>query len=216
MNYTVSSYSTMCDKELDLVTLINRMFAAMMLMLCCSLAVAAETPSALESTKTSVNALLSTVQELKPYYTSDSARYFDGIEESLSSFIDFDAVATGVMARYSESASPEQITRFGNKLQTTLTRFYGAALAGYDGQELEFLPGNGDESDGTATVRMQLTANNSKIALQYALFLNGEGEWKLRNLYLSGINLRRQYYTQFSALMNRYGNDIDQVIDNWQ
>lgn len=198
------------------MTLINRLFAATMLLLCCSLSLAAEPPSALESTKTSVNALLATVQELKPYYVSDSARYFKGIEESLDSFVDFDAVATGVMARYSESATPEQISRFGDKLRTTLTRFYGSALAGYDGQELEFLPGNADEEEGAATVRMQITANNTKIALQYALFLNAEGEWKLRNLFLSGINLRRQYYTQFAALMNRYGNDIDQVIDNWQ
>lgn len=198
------------------MTLINRLFAATMLLLCCSVSLAAEPPSALESTKTSVNALLATVQELKPYYASDSGRYFKGVEESLVSFVDFDAVATGVMARYSESATPEQISRFGDKLRTTLTRFYGAALAGYDGQELEFLPGNADEEEGTATVRMQITANNTKIALQYALFLNAEGEWKLRNLFLSGINLRRQYYTQFAALMNRYGNDIDQVIDNWQ
>ncbi len=63
---------------------------------------------------------------------------------------------------------------------------------------------------------MEISANNSKVELQYTLFLNEERQWKLKNLYLSGINLRRQYYTQFSALMNRYGNDIDQVIENWQ
>jgi phospholipid transport system substrate-binding protein len=66
------------------------------------------------------------------------------------------------------------------------------------------------------SVRMQITANNSTVELQYTLFLNEAREWKLKNLFVGGINLRRQYFTQFSALMNRYGNDIDQVIDNWQ
>ena len=200
------------------MALIKRMVATTILLLGCSFGFAADEMSAVDSAKKSVNELLTTVQELKRFYETDKDRYFTGIEERLSSFVDFDAVATGVMARYSEAASPEQISRFGEKLKVTLTRFYGAALDGYDGQELAFLPAreSSDDSDRTATVRMQISANNSKIELQYALFLNDSGEWKLRNLYLGGINLRRQYYTQFSALMNRYGNDIDQVIDNWQ
>ncbi|MDX1491196.1 MAG: ABC transporter substrate-binding protein [Pseudohongiellaceae bacterium] len=194
----------------------NKVLIALSMLMVAASSMAAEPRGAVDSTRESVNELLATVQELKPYYQSDKERYFAGIEKSLSSFVDFDAVATGVMARYSEQASPEQISRFGEKLRSTLTRFYGAALTGYDGQELEFMPGNVDESDGTAVVRMRIATNNNTVDLQYALFLNEAGDWKLRNLLLSGINLRRQYYTQFSALMNRYGNDIDQVIDNWQ
>ncbi|MGJ8690295.1 MAG: MlaC/ttg2D family ABC transporter substrate-binding protein [Gammaproteobacteria bacterium] len=179
---------------------------------------AAEEVSAVDSARESVNDLLSTVEELKPFFESDRDRYFGGIQESLSRFVDFDQVAIGVMARYSEQASAEQISRFGEKLKATLTRFYGAALVGYDGQELVFLPAGrpAPDPEENTNVRMQITANNSTVELQYTLFLNQDREWKLKNLYLSGINLRRQYYTQFSALMNRYGNDIDQVIDNWQ
>lgn len=206
----------MRDKELNLVRAMNKVLIALSMLMVAASSMAAEPRGAVDSTRESVNELLATVQELKPYYQSDKERYFAGIEKSLSSFVDFDAVATGVMARYSEQASPEQISRFGEKLRSTLTRFYGAALTGYDGQELEFMPGNVDESDGTAVVRMRIATNNNTVDLQYALFLNEAGDWKLRNLLLSGINLRRQYYTQFSALMNRYGNDIDQVIDNWQ
>lgn len=180
--------------------------------------VAAQDMSAVDSARESVNELLAKVEEVKPFFESDRERYFSGIQESLTRFVDFDEVATGVMARYSEQASAEQINRFGEKLKTTLTRFYGAALVGYDGQELVFLPAGrpSPEPEENTNVRMQITANNSTIELQYTLFLNEAREWKLKNLYLGGINLRRQYYTQFSALMNRYGNDIDQVIDNWQ
>ncbi len=179
---------------------------------------AAQEMTAIDSARESVNELLAKVEELKPYFASDRERYFSGIQESLTSFVDFDEVATGVMARYSEQASPEQIHRFGEKLQSTLTRFYGAALVGYDGQELVFLPAGNPAPDPeeNTNVRMQITANNSTVELQYTLFLNENREWKLKNLFLGGINLRRQYFTQFSALMNRYGNDIDQVIDNWQ
>lgn len=178
----------------------------------------AQEMTAVDSARESVNELLAKVNELKPFFESDRERYFAGIQDSLNLFVDFDEVAIGVMARYSEQASKEQISRFGDKLQTTLTRFYGSALVGYDGEKLVFLPAGrpSPEPEENTNVRMQITANNSTVELQYTLFLNEVGQWKLKNLYLGGINLRRQYYTQFSALMNRYGNDIDQVIDNWQ
>lgn len=196
----------------------KRILAITLLTVVAPLLHAVEEMSAVDSARESVNDLLSTVEELKPFFESDRDRYFGGIQESLSRFVDFDQVATGVMARYSEQASAEQISRFGEKLKATLTRFYGAALVGYDGQELVFLPAGRPAPDPevNTNVRMQISANNSIVELQYTLFLNQDREWKLKNLYLSGINLRRQYYTQFTALMNRYGNDIDQVIDNWQ
>lgn len=185
-----------------------------------SMHVSAQAPelTAVESAELSVNQLLATVEELKPYFATDRERYFAGIQESLTSFVDFDEVAIGVMARFAEQATPEQISRFGEKLKVTLTRFYGAALVGYDGQELVFMPAGEPSPDPevNTNVRMQISANNSTVELQYTLFLNENREWKLKNLFLGGINLRRQYFTQFSALMNRYGNDIDQVIDNWQ
>jgi hypothetical protein len=84
---------------------------------------AAEELTALQSAEQSVNALLATVQEVKPYFATDRERYFASIEESLTTFVDFDEVAIGVMARFAEQATPEQITRFGEKLRVTLTRF---------------------------------------------------------------------------------------------
>lgn len=201
------------------MTFFKNIFAASVLALSMPMVLqAAEELTALQSAEQSVNALLSTVQEVKPYFATDRERYFAGIEESLMSFVDFDEVAIGVMARFAEQATPEQITRFGEKLRVTLTRFYGAALVGYDGQELAFLPAGEPSPDPevNTSVRMQITANNSTVELQYTLFLNEAREWKLKNLFVGGINLRRQYFTQFTALMNRYGNDIDQVIDNWQ
>ncbi len=201
------------------MTFFKNIFAASALALSMPMVLqAAEELTAVQSAEQSVNALLATVQEVKPYFATDRERYFAGIEESLMSFVDFDEVAIGVMARFAEQATPEQIARFGEKLRVTLTRFYGAALVGYDGQELVFLPAGEPSPDPevNTSVRMQITANNSTVELQYTLFLDEAREWKLKNLFVGGINLRRQYFTQFTALMNRYGNDIDQVIDNWQ
>lgn len=184
------------------------------------MAVHAQAPalSAVEAAEQSVTQLLKRVEELRPYFESDKDRYYAGIEEEVGRFVDFSQVATGVMARFSRDATEEQIEAFGEKLRATLTRFYGSALVEYGGQELNYMPPQNPPEDPEAptNVRMQIVSDGTRIELQYAMFLNDNKEWKLRNLYVGGINLRRQYHTQFAALMARHDNDIDAVIEAWQ
>ena len=80
-----------------------------------------------------------------------------------------------------------------------------------------FLPPENPNSDPRADtiVGMELQGDMS-LKLQYQMFLNEDEEWKLKNLSLAGINLGRQYFTQFSALMSQYDEDIDAVLDNWK
>jgi phospholipid transport system substrate-binding protein len=181
-------------------------------------AVLAAELTAVESAENSVNQLLARVQELRPLFDTDKEAYFAGIEEQISTFVDFREVALGVMAGYAEQASEEQISAFADKLKSTLTRFYGSTLVEYGGQELTYLPSTQPSPDpeNATNVRMQITSGNTRIELQYTMFLNADREWKLKNLFLGGINLRRQYYTQFAALMNRHNNNINQVVENWQ
>ena len=174
--------------------------------------------SATETAERGVEALLKTVQESKDYFLSDRERYFSAIEEVLDSFVDFDAVAEVVMNRYADGATVAQKKRFAAILRSTLTRFYGASLINYDGEELAFLPTDDPNSDSRADtiVGMELRGSDNNLRLQYQMFLNENNEWKLKNLSLAGINLGRQYFTQFSALMAQHDENIDLVLDNWQ
>lgn len=174
--------------------------------------------TAAETAELGVEALLDAVQESRSLFLSDRESYFAAIEEVLDSFVDFNAVAEVVMNRYAASASDAQKDRFANILKTTLTRFYGASLVSYEGQELVFLPANNASADPRAdtVVGMELRGGDSDLRLQYQMFLNENDEWKLKNLSLAGINLGRQYFTQFSALMGQNNNDIDAVLDNWK
>ena len=70
--------------------------------------------------------------------------------------------------------------------------------------------------ESASNVRMAVIADDgSRVEVQYTMFLNDERVWKLRNLYIEGVNLRRQYYSRFDNLMNRNNFDIDKVIDLW-
>ncbi|MAK94015.1 MAG: hypothetical protein CMQ69_05330 [Gammaproteobacteria bacterium] len=173
--------------------------------------------TAVETAELGVQTLLQTVVESKDFFLSDRERYFSAIETVLSSFVDFEAVAGVVMSRYALEATDQQTERFAGILRTTLTRFYGASLVSYNGEELVFLPSSNPDADPRAdtVVGMELQGDTA-LRLQYQMFLNENDEWKLKNLSLAGINLGRQYYTQFAALMAQHDNNIDAVLDNWK
>ena len=80
-----------------------------------------------------------------------------------------------------------------------------------------FLPADNPNADPRAdtVVGMELQGDTS-LSLQYQMFLNENDEWKLKNISLAGINLGRQYFTQFSALMSQHDDDIDSVLDAWK
>jgi phospholipid transport system substrate-binding protein len=173
--------------------------------------------SAVETAELGVETLLQTVIDSKDFFLSDRERYFSEIESVLTTFVDFEAVATVVMSRYADSATDAQRQRFADILKTTLTRFYGASLVSYNGEELVFLtPGNPSADPRADTVVGMELQGDTALRLQYQMFLNENDEWKLKNLSLAGINLGRQYYTQFATLMSQHGNDIDVVLNNWR
>jgi phospholipid transport system substrate-binding protein len=199
------------------MNLLKKVFAALAMTAVLGSAVQAQQMSAVETAELGVNTLLETVTESKDLFLSNRDQYFRNVEAVLNTFVDFTAVAEVVMSRYASEASEAQLQRFADILKTTLTRFYGASLVSYNGVELVFLPPRNPATDPRAdtVVGMELRGDTS-LRLQYQMFLNENDEWKLKNLSLAGINLGRQYYTQFAALMTQHNNDIDAVLDNWQ
>lgn len=180
--------------------------------------ISAQQLTAIETAELGVETLLETVVASRDFFLSDRERYFTEVENVLNTFVDFNEVANVVMNRYAVDATVEQKQRFAGILRNTLTRFYGASLVNYNGEELVFLPSNNEDAESRTdtVVGMELRGSDSNLRLQYQMFLNGNDEWKLKNLSLAGINLGRQYFTQFSALMTQHNSDIDLVLDNWQ
>ena len=41
------------------------------------------------------------------------------------------------------------------------------------------------------------------------------GEWKLRNVIINGINIGKLFRDQFADAMSRNGNNLQATIDNW-
>jgi phospholipid transport system substrate-binding protein len=166
--------------------------------------------------------LLAEMKEIHPLYESDPEAYFNAVEVALSEFVDFREVARGVMAKYGQGpngATAEQLNRFADVFRSSLVEFYGSALAEYGSVNFEILENRQESTnpESASNVRMSVLGNDgNRIEIQYTMFLNDDEVWKLRNLYVEGVNLRRQYYSRFDNLMTRNDFDIDKVIGLWE
>jgi phospholipid transport system substrate-binding protein len=164
-----------------------------------------------------VSALVTHIREIKPLYTTDRAAYLAATEQALSAFVDFNEVARGVMAKYGNAATTEQSQRFAEVFKQSLVDFYGSSLAEYSEAATAILPSSAvPENPAAATpVTMEFTTAGGKLTVEYTMFLNADNQWKLKNLFIDGVNMRRQFYAQFDSMMLSNNNDIDQVIAKW-
>lgn len=168
-----------------------------------------------------IGRLLQDMEGIKPLYQSDRQAYFAAVADALAQFVDFREVARGVMGKYGSGpsgATEAQLQRFAEVFRASLVDFYGSALLNYGSVSFRMLPQEqpDPEPESNSNVRMVLQAGDgSSFEVQYVMFLNQDRVWKLKNLYVEGVNLRRQYYAQFDSLMQSHGFDIDRVIDSW-
>lgn len=180
--------------------------------------VSADGLSASEAVEQNFGVLLEQLGEIQEYYTSDRERYFSEMEVALAQFVDFREAARGVMAKYSagpRGATDEQLDRFADVFRASVVDFYGTALSQYNGERYQ-VQDSGSSSSDNATVAMTIEGNDgNSYELRYAMYLNEDREWRVRNLFVEGINMRRQYHSQFDSLMAQHDYDIDAAIDNW-
>ncbi len=175
-----------------------------------------------EAVESYVSALLARVSEIRGSHQTDPEFYFNEVEVAISEFVDFEEVARGVMARYGtgpNGATDDQVARFAEVFKKSMIEFYGSALASYGGERFEIIRARRPPPDpeNATNVRMMVTTDDrNRIEIQYTMFLAADQRWKVKNLYIEGVNLRRQYFSRFDNLMQRNNFDIDKVIDSWQ
>lgn len=183
--------------------------------LCTSVASGADGPQA--SVRESTDKLLARLVEIQPLYATDPEAFFKSVDESLAPYVDFDGFSRAVMAKFYRNADDDQRRRFSEKFRDALIRTYAKALVEFDNQEVVVLePGaRSDDREDRASVDLEIHGKDGSIyPVEYSMVLI-DGEWKVRNVVINGINMGLQFKSQFTSYMQQYGNNIDRVIENW-
>ena len=137
------------------------------------------------------------------------------IANVLAPVVDYRAIAKGVMAKYYRRAQPQQFEAFVGVFRDSLVHTYTKALVTFavDSYSLQNNPGE-DGRAGREKVWVKVYADNSVYDIHYTMSTKS-GPWKVTNVVLDGVNLGLAFRNQFANAMRQYGNNMDQVIDNW-
>lgn len=172
-------------------------------------------PSAHDIIQDTTTRLLADLAANKEKYKQDPSAFYDALNGIVGPVVDADGISKSIMTvKYSRKATPAQMTRFQENFKRSLMQFYGNALLEYNNQGITVSPAK-DESGTRTSVDMQVKGNNGAVyPVSYTLEkLNGE--WKVRNVIINGINIGKLFRDQFADAMQRNGNDLDKTIDGW-
>lgn len=192
------------------------LFAFMMLVLVLPLQAHAQTQSPEEMVRENVNALMGEIEGKREYYANHMGGLEALVDTSLEGVADFRYIGASVMGSYFRNATPEQRSRFANVFRQTLIDTYARGLVTFDYRELRVLNNQrGQRYEDQASVDMEVVANNGQVyPVSYSLRLS-DGEWRVVNVIVNGINLGLTFRNQFDQAMRENNRDYDAVIRGW-
>jgi len=179
------------------------------------LALAAPGQSARDVIQGTTTQLLDDLKAHKEQYKASPGQFYDALNNILGPVVDADGISKSIMTvKYSRKATPDQMQRFQENFKRSLMQFYGNALLEYNNQGITVDPAKPEDGDRTS-VGMKVTGTNGAVYPVSYTLEKINGEWKVRNVIVNGINIGKLFRDQFADAMQRNGNDLDKTIDNW-
>ena len=156
------------------------------------------------------------VRAKQDIYEENPEEFIKAISFALQPLVDFKRISRNVMGRYYKDANKEQIEKFNKVFKASLLETYSKTLAEFRDEEILV----------SSEVKKSPKGNREKVSLQivtstkvypaiYDMYLNKQGQWKLINIVINGVNLGLTFRNQFYSLMEKEGNNLDVVIERW-
>ncbi|MCY4177051.1 MAG: ABC transporter substrate-binding protein [Endozoicomonadaceae bacterium] len=164
------------------------------------------------------------VQDKDKKYKNNSELSHQEVENVFKKVVAFSTVARGVMGRYVHRVSPKKFDEFVVVLEKTLLKFYSQMLCDYKGSQMKIIhvsPPDQDQVDRYKKkqllylpVEIKINDGKQNYLLTYSM-MEDNGQWKIRNISVDGINIGIQFRNQFADAVKTYGSP-DEVIRNWE
>lgn len=162
--------------------------------------------------------LLTLIEASRSYADEDSERFFIEVEAMLAPVIDFKGFARRVMSVHYKQATEEQRERFAENFKWGLVRTYALTLTEFkDGKVVVLPPEKPPRNPKRRNVKMEIHTSGAIYPVVYTMSLGKDGEWRIGNIVIAGVNIGLTYRSQFvsAAADNKYQGSLDQVIDAW-
>ncbi|WP_346798884.1 ABC transporter substrate-binding protein [Halomonas sp. Bachu 37] len=169
-----------------------------------------------ELIRDNINEFMAELNSREAYYAANLDELKAQVDESLEEVADFRYIGASVMGSYFRNATPEQRARFADVFRQTLIDTYTKGLVTFDYDEVRVLDDQrAQRYDDQASVAMEIVANDGQVfPVSYSLRLS-DGQWRVVNVIVNGINLGLTFRNQFDQAMRSNNRDYDAVIDGW-
>jgi phospholipid transport system substrate-binding protein len=178
----------------------------------------AQIKAAEDLVQTTTDEMLLLIDEAKSYVDEDPERFYREVEALLSPVIDFPRFARSVMAVHYRDATPDQRERFAEGFKWSLVKTYALALTEYTDGDVRLVPSDRPpRRPDRASVKQEIRSRGEIYPVVYSMAQSDDGQWRLRNIIINGINMGLTYRNQFASAMNdpQYSGDMDRAIDGW-
>ncbi|WFF43347.1 ABC transporter substrate-binding protein [Salinicola endophyticus] len=191
--------------------------AALMLGLCAVVSTAqAQTQTPTEVIRQSVDSLMSELEGKKDYYAQHEDELAQLVDSNMAQVADFRYIGASVMGRYFRAATPEQRSRFVKVFRKTLIDTYAKGLVTFDYKTLRVKDAEDTgRYEDQASVPVEVVSTTGKTYPVSFTLRQSDGQWKVINVIVNGINLGLTFRNQFDQSMRDNDRDFDKVIDNW-
>ncbi|MDX1399224.1 MAG: ABC transporter substrate-binding protein [Oceanospirillum sp.] len=178
---------------------------------------AAEEKTPKEVITGTANELLGIIEEARGYYDEDPQRFYDNVQRILEPTIDMRRFAAGVMAKYYRVATSDQRRRFLEVFKSSMIRTYAKGLLAFSNEEIRVLDPKGPSRDPDRdSVEMEVIAVDGTVyPIIYSMRKGKDGQWRITNVTVNGINLGLTFRNQFDSAMQAHDRNFDYVIENW-
>lgn len=169
-----------------------------------------------EMIRENINDFMEELESREAYYEDNIDELKQHVDESLEEVADFRYIGASVMGSYFRNASPEQRSRFADVFRQTLIDTYTRGLVTFDYDEIRVLDDQRPQrEEDRASVAMEVVGTNGDVyPVNYSLRLS-DGEWRVVNVIVNGINLGLTFRNQFDQAMRDNNRDYDAVIEGW-
>ena len=149
-------------------------------------------------------------------YEENPEEFIKAISFALQPLVDFKRISRNVMGRYYKDANKEQIDKFNKVFKASLLETYSKTLAEFKDEEiLVSSQGKKSPKGNREKVSLQIVTSTKIYPAVYDMYRNKQGQWKLINIVINGVNLGLTFRNQFYSLMEKEGNNLDVVIEKW-
>jgi len=130
--------------------------------------------------------------------------------------VDVGLVSRLILSKTYRTATEEQILLFQTRTKKLLLDTYITALLEFEDYELETSRKIKENKNKTLEVEINFFSASDSFKAKFTLYKNKQGELKIINIIIDGINLGLTFRNQFQDNLKNENYDLDKAIETWK